>query len=219
MDFGNIAHGLITWANKPCYDKACIAFPPPSSSPRPKENTSVHVLQNVLNKVIFAGDERYDTVFVNSQCPPHPGSDMRADLAIKYVTDSGLLHIACFIEATGGHRSEDYAISGVEDQVLDYCEKYFDNNSNTSDFIFAATLVGVHIRLWTVHKHERKLKAVWGDSGPGAISDYKDLGDTAAAELIKKTFRDMLETAPEPWIHRSSASMTSKIINGGTSAV
>ncbi|KNG90711.1 hypothetical protein ANOM_001121 [Aspergillus nomiae NRRL 13137] len=218
MNVNEIAHGLITWANKPVYDKACIPLPPPPGLLRPNENISVHVLQNVLNKVIFAGDERYDTVFVNSQCPPLTDSDLRADLAINYTTASDLPHTTCFIKATGTHQSEYYDICAVEDQVLNYCEDFFDNKSNTGGFIYAATLVGVHIRLWIVHNHDRKLKALWGDSSRGTSSDYKDLGDSASAELIKKTFRDMLEKAPDPWFYQSGASITSNILNGSISA-
>ena len=45
--------GLITVANEPLYNKAKIPFPPPPDFQRPKENAAIHVLENVLNKVVF----------------------------------------------------------------------------------------------------------------------------------------------------------------------
>ncbi|KAE8146106.1 hypothetical protein BDV25DRAFT_170044 [Aspergillus avenaceus] len=206
MKPNDIVYGLITWANQESYNNARIPFPPPPDFKRPKENTAVEVLENILTRVIFAGDEKYDTVFINSQCPPHVNSAMRADLAIKYITHAHRLQIACFIEAKRTRESQRYSTMAVEDEALDYCGEFFSDRSNTCDFVYAATLVGVHIRLWIVYNDDRKLESLWGSPNRGSNNDYKDLGDNASAELIMSAFRNILESAPKPWIGRSSSS-------------
>ncbi|PLB53740.1 hypothetical protein P170DRAFT_431552 [Aspergillus steynii IBT 23096] len=197
---------LITWANQISYDKAKIPHPLPPDFKEPKENVTVELMENILNKVVFAGDERYDTVFVNSQCPPYPESDSRADLAIKYITKDNKLQTLCIIEAKRPRASGHYNTDLVEEEALDYCEEFFKDPSHDCLFVYAATIIGVKIRLWKVNENGRKLEALSDNPYRGTSSHYLDLGENADAEKIIKIFRKMLTIAPEPWIFKGDDS-------------
>jgi hypothetical protein len=203
MDPAGLVKGLISFANLELYNKARIAFPPPANYVRPKEDIAIQVLENVLNKVVFVGKE-YSTVFVNSQVPPHETSSLKADLAIKYMTKAQRLWTLCFIEGKRTSRTQSYSTRAVEEEALDYCKEYFANRSNTDDFVYAGTLVGVHLRLWIVYREDMSLTPLWGSPHLGSNEDYKDLGDNVHGPEILKAFHDMIRVAPRPWVGASS---------------
>lgn len=212
MDPAQLAQGLISFANLPLYKKARVTFPPPPDYRRPKENVAVKVLENVLNKVVFSGKE-YSSVFVNSQVPPHESSNLAADLAIEYMTKTQQIRVLCFIEAKRTPRSESYITKAVEEEALDYCKEFFGDRSNTASFVYAGTLVGVHLRLWIVYRADKEedlsLTPLWGSPHLGSNEDYKDLGDNDEGQDILKTFHDMIRIAPQAWIGAGSTAIRS----------
>lgn len=186
-------HGLITFANKPLYDQARIPFPLPPNFQRPKENVAIQVLENVLNKVVF---KNYDTVFVNSQVPPHEQSNEKVDLAITYMAETLEIQVLCFIEGKRASERQSYSTNSVEQEALDYCQALLASNES-QPFVYAGTLVGVHLRLWVVHQGETDLAPLWGSPFRGSNEDYKDLGDDADGDEIEKAFHQMIAVAPE----------------------
>jgi hypothetical protein len=204
MDPSTIVKGLITFANLELYNQARVTFPPPPDYQRPREDKAIHVLENVLNKVVFLGKE-YSSVFVNSQVPPHEKSDLKADLAIKYMTKAHKIVHLCFIEGKRTSRTQSYSTRAVEEEALDYCKEFFADRSNTADFVYAGTLVGVHLRLWIVHREDMRLTPLWGSPHLGSNEDYKDLGDDLHGPEIKKAFHEMIRIAPRPWVGADSS--------------
>ncbi|GLA49040.1 hypothetical protein AnigIFM63604_004644 [Aspergillus niger] len=212
MNPAAIARGLITYANLELYQKAEVKFPPPANYVPPKEPIAVQLLENVLNKVIFK-EEKYSTVFVNSQIPPHENSDLACDLAIRYVTKNMDIWTMCFIEAKRTRNRETTITRFVEEDALKYCKEYFFGNpSNNSSFVYAGTLIGTRLRLWRVQRTEReedmKLTPLWGSEDIGSDEDYKDLGNNLDGPEIMKTFHDMLEVPPKPWFNASPTAVT-----------
>lgn len=193
--------GLITFANKPLYDRAQIPFPPPPELQRPKENVAIQVMENVLNKVVFRD---YDTVFVNSQVPPHGQTNEKVDLAITYMTEAQKIQVLCFIEGKRTSERQSYNTKTVENEALEYCQAFLANNKSHA-FVYAGTLVGVHLRLWVFHQESTDLAPLWGSPFRGSNEDYKDLGDDSDGEDILKTFHDMIEVAPQPSIEANGS--------------
>ncbi|PYI03592.1 hypothetical protein BO78DRAFT_389316 [Aspergillus sclerotiicarbonarius CBS 121057] len=209
MDPTAFAQGLITYANLELYKKARVNFPPPTNYEPPKEPVAVQLLENILNKVVFAGD-KYKTVTVNSQIPPHENSDLACDLAIRYVTNSNMeIRTLCFIEAKRTINQPRYLTKHVEDGALKYCKEYLFSNSSTGTvFVYAGTLVGAYLKLWVVRRTqteaEMKLSALWGSEDSGSSEEYKDLGDYHDGQLLMKTFHKMVDIAPKTWINASA---------------
>lgn len=201
MDYSTRVHGLITCANKPLYDRAQIPFPPPPDLQPPKENVAIQVMENVLNKVVF---RNYDTVFVNSQVPPHDQTNEKVDLAVTYMTQEREIQVLCFIEGKRTSQRQSYITKAVENEALDYCKGFLANN-NLHAFVYAGTLVGVHLRLWVLHKEATDFEPLWGSPFRGSNEDYKDLGDDSEVEDILKAFHDMIEIAPQPCIEANSS--------------
>ena len=113
--------GLITFANKPLYDRAQIPFPPPPDLQRPKENVAIQVMENVLNKVVFRD---YDTVFVNSQVPPHGQTNEKVDLAITYMTEAQKIQVLCFIEGKRTSERQSYNTKTVETKLWNIAKRF-----------------------------------------------------------------------------------------------
>ncbi|PWY87060.1 hypothetical protein BO94DRAFT_535176 [Aspergillus sclerotioniger CBS 115572] len=202
MNPAAIAKGLITFANLELYNKACITFPPPPDYVLPKEDIAIQVLENVLNKVVFVGEE-YSTVFVNSQIPPHENSSWQADLAINYLTEERKLRILCFIEGKRTSRRQSYITKAVEEEALDYCKEFLVGNATSASFVYAGTLVGVHLRLWIVHREDMSLTPLWGSPYLGSNEDYRDLGVDSHGQEILEAFHVMIRVAPQPWFGSS----------------
>ncbi|PYH92692.1 hypothetical protein BO71DRAFT_400333 [Aspergillus ellipticus CBS 707.79] len=204
MDLSARAQGLITYANLPTYLKARTPFPPPEDYKPPKESFAVRCFENVLQKVVFK-DKMYDTVFINSQIEPHENSMLRADIGIHYMTERGEVKILCFVEAKRTKPTQSFSTKGVEEEALDYCKEFFHSDrSNKTEFVYAGTLVGTHLRLWIVHRAEAEedtvLEPLWGSPLLGSNNDYADLGDREGGPLIEKTLHEMVRVAPEKWI-------------------
>ncbi|KAL4887779.1 hypothetical protein BDV59DRAFT_162545 [Aspergillus ambiguus] len=208
MSFPGLAQGLISLANLELYNKACVTFPPPPGYTPPKERIAVRVLENVLNKVVFTGPD-YSSVFVNGEVPPHEHSSLAADIVITYLTRVMRLQILCFIEAKRTRVRQSYSTRAVEEEALDYCREFFSDRSNTSDFVYAGTLVGVHLRLWIVRRNEMRLCPLWGSPDLGSNEDYKDLGNNRDGQDIQKAFRDMVRLAPQPWVGSNEVTSSS----------
>ncbi|OJJ79311.1 uncharacterized protein ASPGLDRAFT_40012 [Aspergillus glaucus CBS 516.65] len=115
------------------------------------------------------------------------------------------LQILCFVEGKRTSRSQSYSTKAVEQEALDYCKKLFaSNQSNSTDFVYAGTLVGVHLRLWIVHRANGEdgmsLTPLWVAPYPKSNEDYKDLGDSADGQEVLRAFHGMISVAPQPWI-------------------
>ena len=201
MDPSVLVRGLITVANEPLYNSAQIPFPPPPDFQRPKENVAIMVLENVLNKVVF---KDFDTVFVNSQVPPNEQSNEKVDLAITYMTDTHKIQVLCFIEGKRTSGRQSYSTNSVEEEALNYCKTFLASN-NSQRFVYAGTLVGVHLRLWIFRRGAMDLTALWGSPNGRSNTDYKDLGDNSGGDLIIKTFYDMIKVAPQPSIEANGS--------------
>lgn len=210
MDPSVIVRGLITVANEPLYNKAKIPFPPPPDLERPKENVAIQVLENVLNKVVFRD---FDTVFVNSQVPPYEQSNEKVDLAITYMTNTRNIQVLCFIEGKRTSDRQSYSTNSVEEEALNYCKTFLASNKSQR-FVYAGTLVGVHLRLWILRQRDTDLEALWGSPYRGSNTDYKDLGDNSGGDLIIKTFHEMIRVAPQPSI-RADGSEVRPSLEGG----
>lgn len=196
MDPSVLVRGLITVVNEPLYNRAQIPFPPPPDFQQLKENVAIQVLENVLNKVVF---KDFDTVFVNSQVPPNEQSNEKVDLAITYMTNTHKIQVLCFIEGKCTSDCQSYSTNSVEEEALNYCKAFLASNKS-QHFVYAGTLVGVHLRLWIFRQGATDLTALWGSPDRGSNNEYMDLGDNSGGDLIIKTFYDMVKVAPQPSI-------------------
>ena len=195
-----LPQGLITsQAILALYEDAHIDSLSPDCDPR--EYQTVHLLEAIFNKVLF---QDHDTVFVNSQVPPHSESDLKCDLAVKYVTEkSSRPKLLCFVECKRTKKTERYDLRKVERQAREYCDEFFIDRSNLNvQFIYVCTAVGAHLRLWKCSRDdmEGKLDPLWGAPNGASWAEYKDVGKMADGAAIQKAFNDMLEFAPEPWV-------------------
>lgn len=198
--FTQLPRGLI---NSPAllslYNDAHIDSLSPECDPR--EYQTVHLLEAIFNKVLF---QNHKTVFVNSQVPPHSQSDLKCDLAVKYVTEqSSKPKLLCFVECKRAKKTERYDLKKVERQAREYCDEFFSDRSNLSvQFIYVCTAVGAHMRLWKCSRGdlEGSLDPLWGAAIGASWKDYKDVGKNADGILIQSAFIDMLKFAPERWV-------------------
>ena len=112
--------GLITFANKPLYDRAQIPFPPPPELQRPGE-----CCHSSYGECAQQGGIRdYDTVFVNSQVPPHEQTNEKVDLAITYMTEAQKIQVLCFIEGKRTSERQSYNTKTVETKLWNIAKRF-----------------------------------------------------------------------------------------------
>jgi hypothetical protein len=147
----------------------------------PREYETVELLENIFNKVVFNRDD----IFVNSQQPPGMHSKKACDIVIKYIEKGTFLaKILCFVECKRSKKKSHYSLKVVEEQALGYCKEYL--KATGASFVYAATALGAHIRLWKYSEGEAGLTPFWGSRTPGAWKYYKDVGvNKDGAELLQ----------------------------------
>jgi hypothetical protein len=138
-------HGLIqTPIQQQLYFKAHIANIYAGVS-NPKETETVALMEVILNKNLFTEAH----FIVNSQQPPTPTSDRRCDLVVRYL-ESGYANIRTllFAECKRTSTSQAFSLKALEQQAKDYCQLHLEYETD-STFVYAATMAGAHVRLWT----------------------------------------------------------------------
>lgn len=72
-------------------------------------------------------------------------------------------------------------------------------------FVYAATMAGAHVRLWTCRRDQTAMIPFWGpSSGGGDWSQYKDVGDDKAGQEIEYWFGQMKRLPPTPHAGQNS---------------
>ena len=158
----------------------------------PKEHFTVHLFEDLFNKVIFSEDN----FFVNSQQPPasKKGTERACDISIKHIADDFEHQILCFAEAKRARNVIYSKIQELEDQALSYCLEFLTANPDVG-IIYACTLVGASIRCWSLRAGEEKFQGFWGDENMGSFDFYKDVGDDAHFPLLERSF-NMMKVVP-----------------------
>jgi hypothetical protein len=144
-------HGLIqTIAQQGLYFKAHIANIHVGIS-NPKESVTTSLTECLLRSIFTEGN-----FAISSQQPPTPTSRRQCDIEVKY-TGNGIDFITVLIiECKRASASQPSSLRAMEEQVKDY---YQLNRMNTNlPIIYAATMTGVHIRLWTYDLDEDVLE-------------------------------------------------------------
>jgi hypothetical protein len=110
----------------------------------PKETETVALMEVILYRNIFTKPH----FIVNSQQPPTPTSDRRCDLVVRYLK-SGYedVRTLLFAECKRTSTSQAFSLRALEEQAKDYCQLHLKYANST--FVYAATMAGAHVRLWT----------------------------------------------------------------------
>jgi hypothetical protein len=185
-------HGLIqTPIQQQLYFKAHIANIYAGIS-NPKETETVALMEVILYRNIFT--EPY--FIVNSQQPPTPTSDRRCDLVVRYL-ESGYedVRTLLFAECKRTSTSQAFSLKALEEQAKEYCQLHLQYAKN-STFVYAATMAGAHIRLWTYGLDQDPWVPLWGLNHPGDWGQYKDVGSNSAGLELERHF-ERIKMAPQ----------------------
>src|SRR5271170_7671780 len=145
----------------------------------PKETETVALMEVILYRNIFTEPH----FIVNSQQPPTPTSDRCCDLVVRYL-ESGYedVRTLLFAECKRTSTSQAFSLKALEEQAKDYCQLHLKYANST--FVYAATMAGAHVRLWTYRLGQDPWAPLWGSNHPGDWGQYKDVGsDSGGLEL------------------------------------
>ncbi len=158
----------------------------------PKESETVALMEVILYRNIFTEPH----FIVNSQQPPTPTSGRRCDLVVRYL-ESGYEDISTllFAECKRTSTSQAFSLASLETQALNYCQLYL-NYQKDQIFVYAATMAGAHVRLWTFEHGENGLAPLWGSNNEGDWRQYKDVRDNKAGLELEQIFGQIKWTPP-----------------------
>jgi len=156
----------------------------------PKETETVALMEVILNKNIFTEPH----FIVNSQQPPTPTSDRRCDLVVRYL-ESGYANIRTFLfaECKRTSTSQAFSLKALEQQAKDYCQLHLEYETD-STFVYAATMAGAHVRLWTYELGQDPWAPLWGSNHPGDWGQYKDIGSDSDGLELERHFARIKRT-------------------------
>merc|ERR1712225_226790 len=167
----------------------------------PREHETSALMEVVLYSNIFTTRENF---MVNSQQPPASQSDKRCDIVIRYLEQgTHKIRILCFVECKRTRTSEPFSLKALEKQATEYCILCLESEEDM-EFVYAATMAGAHVRLWTCRRDQSEMIPFWGPSSMGDWSQYKDVGDDTAGQEIEYWFGQMKQLPPTPHAGQSS---------------
>lgn len=169
----------------------------------PKEHETSALMEVILYSNIFT---TRDSFIVNSQQPPASGSEKRCDIVIRYLEQgTSKIRVLCFAECKRSRTSHKFSLKALEKQASEYCRSCLENEEDM-EFVYAATMAGAHIRLWTHRRHEDRLVPFWGNDIAGEWSEYKDVGNDQSGRDLEYWFGQMKQFPPTPHAGQSSHS-------------
>ena len=167
----------------------------------PREHETSALMEVVLYSNIFTTRENF---MVNSQQPPASQSDKRCDIVIRYLEQgTHKIRILCFVECKRTRTSQPFSLKALEKQATEYCILCLESEEDM-EFVYAATMAGAHVRLWTCRRDQSEMIPFWGPSSMGDWSQYKDVGDDTAGQEIEYWFGQMKQLPPTPHAGQSS---------------
>lgn len=162
----------------------------------PKENSTVQLMEDICNKILFVEPE----FTVNSQVPPTKHSNKACDIVIHYFPGGGTYQkrILCFVECKRRSSNTPKKILQLEEQAEGYAGEFLKDPSNVDvPYVYVVTAAGAHIRLWK-YDLDNGLVAFWENSELDNWSAYKDVGDDKDGAELESYFNMMKSTPPEP---------------------
>jgi hypothetical protein len=94
---------------------------------------------------------------VNSQHTTAPQSDRKCDIVIRYLEQgTQKIRVLCFAECKRTRTSQTFSLKALEKQANEYCRLCLDSEDDMR-FVYAATMAGAHIRLWTCFRDQSNL--------------------------------------------------------------
>jgi len=167
----------------------------------PKEHETSALMEVILYSNIFTTGDNF---MVNSQQPPAPQSDKRCDIVIRYLEHgTQKIRILCFAECKRTRTSQKFSLKALEKQASEYCRLCLDSEEDMP-FVYAATMAGAHVRLWTYFRDQAELVPFWGPPNGGEWAQYKDVGDDKAGQDIEYWFGQMKHIPPTPHAGQSN---------------
>jgi hypothetical protein len=120
----------------------------------PKEHETSALMEVILYSNIFTTSENF---MVNSQQPPAPQSNKRCDIVIRYLEQgTQKIRVLCFGECKRTRTTQKFSLSALEKQTNEYCRLCLDSEEDMM-FVYAATMAGAHVRLWTSFRDQAEL--------------------------------------------------------------
>ncbi|PVH70803.1 hypothetical protein DL98DRAFT_597522 [Cadophora sp. DSE1049] len=167
----------------------------------PREHETSALMEVVLYSNIFTTRENF---MVNSQQPPASQSDKRCDIVIRYLEQgTQKIRILCFVECKRTRTNQPFSLKALEKQATEYCMLCLESEEDM-EFVYAVTMAGAHVRLWTCRRDQTEMVPFWGPNSIGDWSQYKDVGDDIAGQEIEYWFGQMKQLPPTPHAGQSS---------------
>jgi len=188
-------HGLIrTQIEQALYNRAHIANVYTGIAD-PKEYETSALMMFILYSHLFTAQENF---VVSAEQPPEQTTKKRCDIVVRYLESGGQrIRVLCFAECKRARTSQKFSLHALEEQARGYCEEYLKSEPDTP-WVYAATMAGAHVRLWTVKRHVKGMVPFTGLPTEGDWNEYKDVGDDTAGRELEICFRRMKEWPPEP---------------------
>jgi len=110
---------------------------------------------------------------------------------VRYL-ESGYANIRTllFAECKRTSTSQAFSLKALEQQAKDYCQLHLEYETD-STFVYAATMAGAHIRLWTYRLGQDPWVPLWGSNHPGDWGQYKDVGSDSAGLELERHFEQI----------------------------
>ncbi len=161
----------------------------------PREHETSALMEVILYSNIFTTRENF---MVNSQQPPTRQSDRRCDIVIRYLEQgTQKIRVLCFVECKRTRTSQPFSLKALEKQAAEYCALCLESEEEMG-FVYAATMAGAHVRLWTYWRDQPEMVPFWGSNSGGDWSQYKDVGDDRAGQDVEYWFGQMKRLPPTP---------------------
>ncbi|RFU34565.1 hypothetical protein B7463_g1761, partial [Scytalidium lignicola] len=150
--------------------------------------TTIALFEDLFHHIIFSSSE-YKS---NSLVLPSTKSDpnMACDIVTSYIDDDNYhWHFFCFSEVRGSKSATaGTSIRALEEQVLEYCKEYLQEQPPEVNLVYANTLVGASIRSWSYRRGEGNLSGFSDSAEYGNFGCYKDIGEESNRRLLEDTF-------------------------------
>ncbi|KAH9208845.1 hypothetical protein DL95DRAFT_414385 [Leptodontidium sp. 2 PMI_412] len=167
----------------------------------PREHDTSALMEVILYSNIFTTRENF---IVNSQQPPASQSDRRCDIVIRYLEQgTQKIRILCFVECKRTRINQPFSLKALEKQATEYCMLCLESEEDM-EFVYAVTMAGAHLRLWTYRRDQTEMVPFWGPNSGGDWSQYKDVGNDKAGQEIEYWFGQMKQLPPTPHAGQSS---------------
>ena len=134
----------------------------------------------------------------NSQQPPNDSSTLRCDIVTRFSDERAQRRNLIFTEAKRANiAGEDKGITALEEQVRNYSNEYL-KAEHSRDKVYACTIVGPYIRVFSVDKAVGKLVPLTFSDGGEIPSGYLNAASSEDEVQIRHVFGGIIqETSAE----------------------